>query len=78
MTTIVDIRAMFRGVIDIIFFYIKLKIIFKCNCRLNIVLHLKDSLENKINTGIMYCCTSTTLILTQINTCWSLAFQKSR
>ena len=77
MTTIVDTRAMFRGVIDINFFYIKLKVIFRCNCRLNIVLHLKDSLEKKINTEIMYCYTSTTLILTQINTCWSLAFQTS-
>ena len=49
-----DLRTRLRRTIERDLPYCKLKIIFRSKCRLNTLFRLKDPLEKKIRSGIIY------------------------
>ena len=49
-----DLRTRLRRTIERNLPFCKLKIIFRCKCRLNTLFRFKDSLEKKIRSGIIY------------------------
>ena len=54
--TSLDLKTRLRRTIERNLPFCKLKIIVRCKCRLHTLFHIKDSLEKKILSGIIYCC----------------------